>query len=62
MTVSKLAMPDGSPIPEGKNAADVDAVQVVPVPFSDPNSDDIAKVTTVSKEGGSQFNFDITSQ
>lgn len=56
VTVTKMALPDGSSIPEGKDAADVGAVQVVPSTFSDP-SQSKQSVTVVDKEN--HFTFDI---
>jgi hypothetical protein len=54
-----MAMPDGSPIPEGKTAADAGAVQIVPPAFSEANPENPAQQLTVSDKGGSDFNFDI---
>jgi hypothetical protein len=58
VVITRMAMKDGSPVPEGKSAADVEAVQIIPPPFSDPNSDAIGTSVTVPAEGKS-FNFDI---
>jgi hypothetical protein len=33
----KLALPDGSPLPPGANAADVDAKNILPEPYSNPD-------------------------
>jgi hypothetical protein len=62
VTITKMAMKDGSPIPEGKTAADVEAVQMVPPPYSDPTSENVAQQLTVGATGGSGFNFDIPGE
>jgi len=59
--VSKLLCPDGSPIPEGKTAAEVSAVDVIPPFYSDPNADNLSSVVMVPQEGGA-FTFELTSQ
>ena len=48
--ITKMAQKDGSPIPEGQSAADVEAIQIVPPAFSDPASESAANKITVSKE------------
>lgn len=53
---SKVAMPDGSPIPAGKDAADVEAGEVLPKHLTDPSPDTVSGVVTVPKEGG-KFDF-----
>lgn len=58
VVISKMAMKDGSPIPEGKTAADVEAVQAVPPAYSDPSSDYAGNKVTVAKDT-STLNFDI---
>lgn len=57
---SKLALPDGSPIPQGKDAADVGAVETLPRKLTDPSLDSADKVVTVVAEGG-QFTFELKS-
>lgn len=51
VTFSKWAQKDGSPIPAGKTAADVEAVQIIPDAYSNPSIDPPKNVVTVSKEG-----------
>lgn len=58
VTFSKMVAKDGSPIPEGKTAADVEAVQLIPPPYSEPNPDSKINEVTVSSVGGA-FEFDI---
>lgn len=61
VTFSKWAMPDGSPIPEGKTAADVEAKQVVPKKFltvTDIGPKTVAEV----KANGDTFDFDLKSK
>jgi hypothetical protein len=58
---SKLLCSDGSPIPEGKTAAEVSAIDVIPAFYSDPNADNISSVVMVPQEGGA-FAFELTSQ
>lgn len=60
-TFSKVAMSDGSPIPEGKTAADVDAVQVIPDRFRiyDPQNRMMQRSVP---EGGAEFEFEIQSE
>lgn len=58
---SKLAMPDGSPIPEGKNAADVGATESLPQQLSNPHPEYITNVVTVTETGGA-FDFTLASK
>lgn len=61
VTFSKWAMPDGSPIPEGKTAADVEAKEVIPEKFrtvTELGPKNIAEV----KANGDTFNFDLKSK
>lgn len=58
---SKLAMPDGSPIPEGKNAADVGAAESLPQQLSNPHPEFMTNIVTVPEKGGS-FDFTLASQ
>jgi len=51
VTVTKWAQKDGSPIPAGKTAADVEAVQVIPDAYSNPSLENPKNVVTVPKEG-----------
>ncbi len=52
VAISKMAMPDGSPIPEGQDAADVGAIQMMPPKYSDPFSETNANIITVPASGG----------
>lgn len=47
VTFSKLIMPDGNPIPEGKDAADVGAVQALPPFLSEMRSNGPSYLVTV---------------
>lgn len=58
VTVSKMAMPDGSPIPAGKDAADVGAVQMIPPIYSDANHERNPNRVTVPANG-TQVNLDL---
>jgi len=58
VTVTKWAQKDGSPIPAGKTAADVEAVQVIPEAYSNPSVGNPKTVVTVPKEG-TQVNLQI---
>lgn len=58
VTFSKMTLPDGSPIPEGKTAADVEAVQVIPPAYNIPDPDSKLNEVTVPAQGGN-FNFEI---
>lgn len=61
VTFSKIAQPDGSPIPEGKNAADVDARETLPPKLTNPNLQHGANVVTVT-EAGSELDFKLKSK
>lgn len=56
---SKFAMPDGSPIPEGKNATDVGARESLPLMLSNPPLDRATHVVTVKDGTTNTFNFDL---
>jgi hypothetical protein len=58
---SKLALPDGSPLPAGQDAADVGAVETLPTALTDPNRERTPHVVTVVDQGG-QFTFDLKSR
>ena len=58
---SKIAQPDGSPIPEGKNAADVNAKEMLPRKLSDPNLEHGVNVVTVL-ESGAELDFKLKSK
>lgn len=57
---SKLAMPDGSPIPEGKTAADVAAVEQIPDYYR--QMDNLTNGCAVPKGGKTDANFDIKTK
>ncbi len=61
VVITRMAMKDGGPIPEGKSAADVEAVQIIPAPFSDANSEYPGTAVTVPAAGGT-FSFEIPAQ
>ncbi len=61
VTFSKIAQPDGSPIPEGKNAADVDAREMLPRKLTDPNLPKGVNVVTVL-ESGADLDFKLKSK
>ena len=56
---TKLTMPDGSPIPEGKTAADVMAVDQIPERYR--RTDNPRNAVSVP-EGGKTFDFDLKSK
>lgn len=61
VTFSKWAMPDGSPIPEGKTAADVEAKQMIPDVYTivtQSGSRNIAEV----KAGEETIDFELKSK
>lgn len=47
VTFSMMGLPDGSPIPEGKDAADVGAVQLLPEKYTNPNREMNLTIATV---------------
>lgn len=59
---SKIAMPDGSPIPPGKNAADVGATEVLPQQLSNPSPDFMTNIVTITETGGTSFDFTLASK
>lgn len=58
VSVSKMALPDGSPIPEGQDAADIGAVQIIPPIYSDPANELNPNQITVPVAGG-EINLDL---
>lgn len=58
VSISKMALPNGSPIPEGKDAADVGAVQMIPPIYSDPNHQRNPNRVTIP-ETGTEINLDL---
>jgi hypothetical protein len=57
---SKLAQPDGSPIPPGKTAADVGAVEQLPQEYR--QMDNLTNGCAVPKGGKTDANFDLKTQ
>lgn len=55
---SKLALSDGSPIPEGKDAADVGAVEVLPPHLTNAMLNDDEYLVTINV-AGNDFLFDL---
>lgn len=58
--ISKLTMPDGSPIPEGKTAADVGAVDAVPARYR--SMDNIGGSIMIPAGGKTDLNFELKSK
>lgn len=61
VTFSKWALPDGSPIPEGKTAADVEAKEIIPEKFrtvTELGPKNIAEV----KANGEMIDFQLKSK
>lgn len=56
----KLAQPDGSPIPEGANAADVGATNILPQSYNDP--DVCTMFAIIKSDGNSEMEFDLDSK
>lgn len=56
---TKLAQPDGSPIPEGKTAADVMAIDIIPARY---RSMDNRQMTCAVPAGGKTFDFELKSK
>lgn len=50
VTFSKIAMPDGNPIPEGQTAADVGALEILPPHLTSVNPDNMKYMLTVESE------------
>jgi len=61
VTFSKWAMADGSPIPEGKTAADVEAKDVIPEKFRSTNDSGPKNIAEV-KANGDSFDFQLKSK
>jgi hypothetical protein len=64
VSFSKMALPDGSPIPEGQDAADVGATEQIPSKYTLAGQESMEKPTntaTVSESGGTH-NFELTSK
>jgi hypothetical protein len=57
---SRMAMPDGSPIPEGKTAADVGARDILPARYR--SLDTLENVVTVQPAGKNEYKFELVSQ
>lgn len=61
VTFSKWAMPDGSPIPQGKTAADVEAKDIIPEKFRTVTESGPKNVAEV-KANGDTFDFELKSK
>ena len=61
VTFSKMGLPDGSPIPEGKDAADVGAVQLLPEKYTNPNREMNLTIATV-KAPSVTLDYEIISK
>ncbi|QDU40954.1 hypothetical protein Mal4_53170 [Maioricimonas rarisocia] len=61
VTFSRLTMPDGSPLPEDQDAADVGAVESLPRKYQSTDIETPLSVVTVTPDG-STFNFDLSSK
>lgn len=59
---SKFTMPDGAPIPAGKNATDVGAAESLPRELSNPPLDRAVNVVTVRDGEPNSFNFDLKAK
>ena len=64
VSFSRLTMPDGSPIPEGKTGADVDAVESVPEKHTYDGQQAAAVPTNTATVGedGATLDFELTSE
>lgn len=54
----RITLPDGSPIPEGKTAADVGAVNQLPDVYGDPTRS--PESATIPDAGTTALNFDLS--
>ncbi|QDV15652.1 hypothetical protein Pan153_02680 [Gimesia panareensis] len=61
VTFSMMGLPDGSPIPEGKDAADVGAVQLLPDKYTNPNREMNLTIATV-KAPSVTLDYEIKSK
>jgi hypothetical protein len=59
VTFSRYAMPDGSPIPEGKNVTDVGAVESFPPDLVRPEPDRAKYIVTIKDGEPQTFDFDL---
>lgn len=57
VTVSKVAMPDGSPVPAGQSAADVGATQIIPATYADATRSQM--IVTVTEGKANEFPIEI---
>lgn len=57
---SRMALPDGSPIPPGKTAADVGAVEQIPEQYR--SLENLTNGVAVGKGGKTDANFDIKTK
>ncbi|KAA0133311.1 carboxypeptidase regulatory-like domain-containing protein [Gimesia chilikensis] len=61
VTFSMMGLPDGSPIPEGKDAADVGAVQLLPEKYTNPNREMNLTIATVAAPSAT-LDYEIKSK
>ncbi|MBI1348442.1 hypothetical protein GC163_19385 [bacterium] len=59
VTFSRYAMPDGSPIPEGKNVTDVGARESFPPALVSPEPSRAKHVVTILADKPQTFDFDL---
>jgi len=58
--ISKLLTPDGKPIPEGSTAADVGAVETIPMRYRDPEAP--SGSVMIPQGGKTDLNYDLKSK
>lgn len=60
VSFSKLTMPDGSPIPAGKTAADVEAVEQIPAIYTPQRTAEVPSNTVTVPDSGATLDFELT--
>jgi hypothetical protein len=60
VVISRYAQPDGSPIPAGKSAADVGAVELLPASYS--SVEETTLTATVPSKGTDAQDFQLSSR
>ncbi len=58
VAVTKMTMPDGGPIPDGQDAADVGAIQIIPPKYSEASNEMNPNIVTIPASGG-EFPIDL---
>lgn len=61
VTFSLMGLPDGNPIPEGKDAADVGAIQLLPEKYTNPDLEMNLTIATV-KAPAVTLDYEISSK